>query len=395
MITPFTDSSCYHMWSGMFISPSGHIRLCCVSREGFLSKDYHHIDSIEDLQEFFNSEAYLNKRNSDVRSMDICAGCHAFREKVNAPVLKNMIQQTYNKSEIVPATNPENCLLEHLEVSFGSLCNQQCMMCRSDSSSKWYKFDKENENNEFERSAIKYKKWGTSDNIDKIKRLLPQIKLLVIKGGEPTIQHEVYEILQEICYKEFQTKVSIVSNFQEVSDEMMELICQLPNAKMTFSVDSTGSRYNWVRGGDFDKTMRNIETYVKRCNMPSFGFANTLNNHTVKHIVEDVKIMENINSKITKDSKTFPWYSILSVMGPRYASPFILPREERLDIVNQFECEFGFIESDTITYKTLILNNLATILALENDAFENTEDYVKLSKKWEEKINNIRGFNLL
>lgn len=380
----FGSSKCAHMWSGLFIAPTGGVRLCCISHELQNNVEIN-ISDIDDIQTFFNSPHYVKKRQTDVRKLDLCIACHSTRAKSGAPTLKETVQKNmYDYHNISPRNKIDQCKIEHLDIAFSNLCNQQCLMCSSEYSSRWYKHDKQ-----YNRNPIKYTKWGNEENLNKIKRILPQVKLLTIKGGEPTIQEEVYSILRYIVENDLETNVNIVSNFQEVSDEMMDLLCPMKHLHMNFSIDSTRDMYNWTRGGDFDITISNIKRYAKNCKYtPCFGYSNALNKWSLFSLIDDIKLMEKISSELGYNDA---WYNILPVMGPRYVSPFILPREDRVKFVHKFEREFGIIDSFSKAYGCLTLNHLDTIIALENDAFEVTDDILDKSNEWKIAIDKIRG----
>jgi len=379
-------NTCSHMWSGMFISPDGGVRLCCVSREKFYNKETF-IDEIDDLQSFYRSE-YMNElRRTDIRKLDLCTSCHQ-RDKSESPSLKKMIDETYERVDITPSSD---CLIEHLEISFSNMCNQQCLMCCSEFSSRWHAFDMKHKGGKFNRLPIKYRNWTSNENLEKIKRLLGSLKYLVIKGGEPLIQNEVKELLEHILEENPQMRINVVSNMQSTSQEILELISKLKNLELTISVDSTGDHYNWIRGGDFNRTMENIKSYVEMCeHLPMFGYANTLNSWSMFRLIDDIEIMEGLTRSITGNRDITPWYNILPVIGPRYASPFVLPRDVRIDFVHSFERKFGIIDSNSKTYGSLCLNHLDTITSFENELFDNLVELDVKSKEWEYEINKIR-----
>tara|TARA_Y100000389_G_C17460674_1_gene521387 strand:- start:201 stop:1373 length:1173 start_codon:yes stop_codon:yes gene_type:complete len=387
-------NKCLQWKSGMYISTEGNVRLCCVSQEKNNNSEIH-IDNIENLQSYFNSQYYIDLRNKNFRNIDMCNSCKT-REIIEQKSLRHMCKNTFDMYEIDYNRNNDDCLIEFLDLSFNNLCNQQCVMCSSEWSSKWYKYDKEYENTQFIRKPTQYLKWTNKKNIDKIKRLLPHLKLLSIKGGEPLIQEEVKDILLYIKNRDLDCYVNIVSNFQKASKEILEIICSMRNMVLTISIDSTGKRYEWIRGGKWKNTLSNIKTYVHNCKFyPSFGYANTLNRWSVEHLVEDIKIMEEFNSKITKDvDNANSWYNILIATGPAYVSPLVLPREKRLDIIYEFEKNFGIITDESIQYKSLTLNHLKTITSLENEQDNITDDTINVSNDWEGVINNIRKYRI-
>ena len=67
-------NKCLQWKSGMCISTEGNVRLCCVSQEKINNSEIH-IDNIENLQSYFNSQYYIDLRNKNFRNIDICSAC--------------------------------------------------------------------------------------------------------------------------------------------------------------------------------------------------------------------------------------------------------------------------------------------------------------------------------
>lgn len=382
------NDACLHMWSGLHITPEGYIHLCGVSKEQILGYTPPHIDDIENLQDFFNSEYFVNYRNTKIKDNKFCIAC-VKRESSQIKSLREMMPRKYEKNGIISNYDKTNCKIEHLDVCFNNLCNQQCLMCKSECSSKWYLYDKKNESSQFKRKPVKYKKWSTTDNMKKIINILPQLKILQIKGGEPLIQEEVKQTLLFIIENDLDINVEFLSNFQELSDEMMDILHSLKKLSLRISLDSSGNMYNWTRGGDWNKTVNNIESFMKGCrNKVELGYTNTLNRWSYKNLIEDIKEVELINSKFCQGTNN---YNILHIIGPKYSSPFAAPLNERIEFIDKFEKEFGFIANDSMVYGTLKLNHLFNIVSLESDPLNLDEDLIKMSNDWENEINSIRN----
>lgn len=388
------EHSCAHTKGGIYISPVGEIELCCHSQEIKFDQRVS-IDDIDDLDAYYNSAYYTQIRKADVRQIDICEMCVS-AEKIGQPSLRTMMPKLYADYGINYDREDDSCKIEHLDICFSNLCNQQCMMCGSAHSSRWYKDDaKLSSNKKFKRTPTKYRKWTTKENLDKIKRIIPNLKLLVIKGGEPLIQPEVYDILSDIRENNSDINIRIVSNMQELSDTMLDHICSIKNLQMTISLDSTGDAYNWIRGGDWNKTLSNIEKYVRGCkHIPMFGYANTMNIWSFQNIVEDIKELEEFNARMVKIAPDInAFYNVMMATKPTYVSPFLAPREKRLDLVTKFERAFGMIENDSVQYKSLTLNSIDNILALENEQENIGETTTEHSYEWQQEINTIRNRN--
>ena len=375
-----TDT-CVHQWGGIYISPEGYLMQCGISKEIVVGDIPPHIDDVKDLQEFYRSKYFNSLRYTPVADNPYCIACTR-REKNGVKSLRNMMVKTYKDNSI-----PFDSTIRHLDVCFSNLCNQQCLMCKSESSSRWYLDDKKNEHSEFARRPVKYKQW-TKNNLHKIIKILPDLHLISIKGGEPLIQEEVKNILKYLMNKNLYPRIEMISNMQEVSEEMMDILCAQKNMYLRISMDASGQMYNWTRGGNYTKTLSNISKYITGCkHAPKIGFTNTLNRWSYTSLVEDIITIEKFISKFNLSPVN---YNIQPVMGPKYTSPFASPREERLALVNNFEKEFGFIQEDSILYKSLRINHLNNVLSLENDVY-NDIGLTEKSDRWKKEIDKIRG----
>ena len=381
MAFEYSDDTCPKLWNGLYITPNGSVRLCCMSRERVHNVEVF-IDDIEDLQEYFNTKT---DRYENFRTNKLCSTC-TNAERIGKPSHRNGLKTTYSRIGLEPS---EDCIIKHLDVTFNNICNQQCLMCNSEYSSKWYAYDKAD--TEFNRKSVKYRNWCSPGNMAKIKKLIPQLKLINIRGGEPTIQKEVFDFLKMVIEVNPDVHVVMLSNFMQVSDEMMDLLCSLRNLQLSLSIDSTGEMHNWTRGGDFDASINNLRRYVAGTKFPNFVFCNTINRWSVHNIVHDIKTMAEIVNDLREGRDWDISYNMLLCTGPWYTSAHVLPRTERLNIVNEFEREFGIIDPDKteIMYNNLRVNHVNTLLTLEDDVFDDALS-LSHSDKWGDIISGIR-----
>ena len=376
-----THDTCIHQRAGIYISPEGYVQLCGISKERVVGDTPPHISDIGCLSDHFAGEYHSAIRATSVADNPYCIACTR-REKNGVNSLRKLMEKTYAKNGIIA-----NDTIQHLDVCFSNLCNQQCLMCKSESSSRWYQDDLKHEHTEFDRRPIKYSPWSKG-NLHKILDILPYIKLLTIKGGEPLIQSEVKDMLKYLADNDLHPRIEMLTNLQEVSDEMMQILCKQKNMYLRVSMDASGQMYDWTRGGNYSKTLANIRRYVLGCDhVPTFGYTNTLNRWSYKSLVTDIQRIEQFTSTF---SLPLVNYNIQPVMGPRYTSPFAAPREERIALVNHFERTFGFIEDDTMVYRSLRINHLNNVLSLENDVYDD-EGLTEKADRWAEVIDKIRN----
>ena len=101
----------------------------------------------------------------------------------------------------------------------------------------------------------------TNKDVDKILDIVPGLQHLTIKGGEPFADQNNIKILKKVAETNPDCRVEICTNFQLVTKTVIEILHKIKEVHVQASIDGTGSLYNWIRGGNFDKTVNNINRY--------------------------------------------------------------------------------------------------------------------------------------
>ena len=237
---------CNAPFLGLTIDPSGWLTLCCntTDREYFKSN----ISDIDDLTEFFLSDEYQyirDKMNSDgMLGIDQCKNCWAAADGFFNEI------HNYNKKSFT-----EPLKIRYLELTTSNVCNQTCVTCSSYFSSKWRSLEPK-----FDRpvSPASYLK---SSSINKILKVLPGLEYLQIKGGEPFADKNNLKILKELASVNPNCEVILTSNFQNINDDWWPILKKLKNISAGASIDGIGESYNWIRGGDFESTLNNMQRF--------------------------------------------------------------------------------------------------------------------------------------
>lgn len=102
-------------------------------------------------------------------------------------------------------------------------------------------------------------------NHDWIVNNLPQIKRLLLTGGEPTVMPEVKRIFQRIqSTPDLDIQVMMTTNCSWTDDFWYELIDSMPNLHVTASVDAVGSAAELIRHGtDWSQVEYNLQWLAK------------------------------------------------------------------------------------------------------------------------------------
>jgi len=248
--------------TGLTINPVGEVVLCCAGDHVALE----HVSNINNLTTFFNSDIY-NVMRERFKKQDMPEQCQVCVDHYNAGRIARF--DSYNRfnfpnyeedinSDIIP--------IRFLEITTSNICNQMCVTCSGKYSSKWSPYEKmavdvglewRNENHKFHTDIYKM----TDEDVDKVLDIVPHLQHLTIKGGEPFADPNNIKILEKIADTNPQCRIEICTNFQLVTDYVIDLLHRIEEVHVQASIDGIGDLYNWIRGGNFEKTVDNINRY--------------------------------------------------------------------------------------------------------------------------------------
>jgi hypothetical protein len=357
---------CKAPFAGITIDPSGWVTLCCntTNRKYFQAN----INTIDSLKDIFFGEKFndLRKTMSEegfgrIPQCEVCI--NAVKGKYTAEY------QNYNSriNEFRPVK------LRYLELTASNICNQTCVTCSSYFSSKWLKLEQKmnlgigGHNPPFILSK---------DSVDKIIEVLDDLEVLQIKGGEPTADKNNLKILRKLAEINPNCRVIIISNFQEISNEWWEVLSSLNNLEMSSSLDGIGETYDWIRGGDFNKTYDNMLKF-KEMHSSDLRINPCVSLYNLFHLHE-------LNENIQKDFTHIFFGNV--VISPKHLSPHIL--QEKL--LPMLESYYGKDYEKKYFITPGLLNMPSTFLP-ENVSIS---DLYGKFKYHTESMNKVRGVNI-
>ena len=283
--------------------------------------------------------------------------------------------------------------IRFLEYSCSNMCNQTCSTCSSFFSSKWRDIERQFSNEEvtsFCKNIHEHQSL-TDEDIQKIRKILPNLNLLVVKGGEPWADKNNVKILSEALDTNPECSFFIVSNMQSIPDSTFKVLQKIDANQVTefnvaASIDGIGRVYDWIRGGygSFEKTVRTMETYyaVTGRKIDLNPFTSLHNYFHLEHIIEYFMHEEYIRGIHFTNLAIYPTYIRVQNLPTEICErrkehlSYVLPKyKERMERTGKF-----------LNYASLI-NGIQP-----NDRFSIKE--LELSIQWIEKMNEIRGFRL-
>jgi MoaA/NifB/PqqE/SkfB family radical SAM enzyme len=196
----------------------------------------------------------------------------------------------------------------------------------------------------------------TNADVDKVLKIIPGLEHLTIKGGEPFADPNNIRILECVADTNPQCKVQISTNFQLVTDKVIELLHRIDDVNIQASIDGTYKLYDWIRGGHFDKTVENINRYHEYAGREVIVFG-TISIYNWMHIAELIDFW--------KDIKGVPRVNMGNIVTfPKYCSPLYLKPhhiKEGLDKVHNYLQSYTQINNDFYTSDDLNIRGMNNI----------------------------------
>ncbi len=362
---------------GLTINPDGSIVLCCVSSQNKLA----HISEIDDLNQFYNSSLFnyiREKMKSGLLPTETCQACNFAREQGHTAAIDSWVREKIKWT----SDDIDYHTISFLEFAPSNICNQNCVMCGSFYSSKWV---------EWELDAIedgltfRFKEkhqyvtnfhnevWSMDDkDLQKIYDVLPNVKRINLKGGEPFADKRNYDLIRHCMKLKNPPIISSTTNFSSIPNEIMDLICDYPKFRMGVSIDGTDKVYEWVRGASYKQTIDNCHTYMKRSNNGILVVTATPTIYTLYSLDDYMLEMKSLG---------FKRMQFMSCTSPKYVS---IEAEENLDYyVQKYEKFLSTYDGMKVHFFENIYNRKYDI----NIDKSNVRD-------WIEFMNKKRGFDI-
>lgn len=163
-----------------------------------------------------------------------------------------------------------------LDLRPGNRCNLKCRMCSPHGSDL---IEKEvDDNKELEQF---YEIENTNKGIVDLSNYISNIdvKWLKVLGGEPSIDNEVYDVLNNLVINnKTNLTVMITTNGTNYNIKFYSLLEKFSNVTLKFSVDGAGPAYNYIRtNANWAKTSTIIEKILK---------ANKFNKYIISPVIQ-------------------------------------------------------------------------------------------------------------
>ena len=255
-------TKCPWIDTSVVIDSQGFIKPCCNMGGSALidkmesTKDIHieNIDSINDNYFYNDFLLYLRKslNENGIKETPECSFC-------NLQIQKKTISHWDRGKEIVGNFKADG-QVKYLEVTTSNICNQTCVTCSPYFSSKWETIEHLFESVGGQGHTEYEKKHNmTDDDLKKIFSILPTLKILLLKGGEPFSDLRNLKILKELVIVNPTCRVWFTTNASIISNKFLDVLSKLKNISINASLDHIGKKYEWIRSTSFEQTLHTMQ----------------------------------------------------------------------------------------------------------------------------------------
>tara|TARA_A100001391_G_scaffold106317_1_gene71215 strand:+ start:43769 stop:44917 length:1149 start_codon:yes stop_codon:yes gene_type:complete len=253
---------CVIPWTGFELEPNGHVRNCIISKDK-IGNIYRN-----NIQDILQSNTKIKEEMLNGKYPSSCDGCF-LQEKHRAKDFESISSRLYYAKEIGPSISTtlfdskNNFDLKHVDLRWSNACNQACVYCHPDYSSKWA--TELNKKIPHDQEQIQQVKEYVFKNVKNLKNVY-------LAGGEPMLMKPNQEFL-ELLYKENpNVNLRINTNLSKTNTRIFEQLCKFENVHWTVSIETIEEEYEYVRyHGDWTAFLENLKVIKKLPHKISFN----------------------------------------------------------------------------------------------------------------------------
>tara|TARA_Y100000385_G_scaffold243836_1_gene261550 strand:- start:5 stop:1246 length:1242 start_codon:yes stop_codon:yes gene_type:complete len=369
-------------WQHLATHPHGGITLCCISdHTDGLNRARNYKDGYaefldlnkKDINEHMNSDYYKEVRLQMLNNKkpQACMRCYEEEDKGikskrqhETEVFKNYSSDY--ASELTKEDGSIDMDLRFVELRLGNVCNVRCRTCNPASSSKWL----EDYKDIVEKADFINKgylglnfpedfKWAEDDNFyDDLYESAPNLELLYINGGEPTLIKQHWTYLKKLVDSGRSKNITLWYNINctMLPPIALELWPEFKEARICLSIDDLEERNAFIRTGtDWNAVLRTIDTLKQNENKLVLRITQTVSAYNYATLPEFFEWANQIGIEVDMNF----------VYDPDYLSPAVIPVKARELIHTRFRKALG---ND---------HKLGTLLSMYNN-----DEWLEL--KWEQ-----------
>jgi sulfatase maturation enzyme AslB (radical SAM superfamily) len=305
------ESFCPEAWSQMVIDAEGDFKICCLSNfdDDFgmaidSSKKVMNI-ATHSISEALNSETHKSHRLTLAKNL-WPKRCRSCLDSENSTKSENRANGKSKRQRVVNQTTltiPEYVTIDtaplytnedgsvtskivNLDLRFGNLCNQKCIMCSPQHSNQWYDDWAAISDGAAVYQKGKYKVfplipddkgktvmngltswWETEDWWNKFDEIAKDLRCIYFTGGEPLIVPAMQECLDRLINAGYSKDIELRydTNLSVINNKVIDKWKHFKNVILCISIDDTQERYELIRfPGKYDRILENIKTIKEK-----------------------------------------------------------------------------------------------------------------------------------
>ena len=383
-------SYCPVPWTSFSINNNGQYRMCVQANthrksRGVCRKDNNEIMTADNasVNEARNSKLLKDVRLSMLKGErhPVCQRCNEeedagqhsrrvvdrrrYEMRVNR-IFDDIELKSFTFEDAQQLTNEDGSIKEetpilHTDIRLGNLCNLKCRMCGPTESSPWKddwfhafgwnKFKHDAADNKF--LYLKKDKQGQicidghdpyswherGDIFNQIVENAPNIEMIHISGGEPTIANANYELLQKFIETGRAKRIALDynTNLVNIPDKAFELWKHFRLVELGGSVDGTKDVNDYIR---YPSNWKKIEKAIHKIDqIPNINgwFTTTVQVLNVLNIPEFIEWIIQQNFKRFNINGKHMFFSMHHLHNPLYYNIRCLPERIKLLVQSKYE----------------------------------------------------------
>lgn len=294
---------CMAPWVHIANIPNGDILPCCISLDGSMGNLYQY-----DIKDIWNNDRYKEFRRDLLNDKESkhCQRCYKEESWGNNSTLRKSFNGHFAKDydSLVTKTASDGTLLDmkflRWDFRFSNLCNLACTTCSAQYSSTWVPITKQMDP-WFEMPKVSTSDINKDKFINTIKDQSNFVEEIYFAGGEPLIQSEHYEILEQISSINRLDKIAFtystnLTSLSYKSTNVVDYWNKMENLRLLVSIDEIDQdRLHYIRyPAKLDKIIDNVRELNKNLTRPNQNWSVTptwslMNLHRIKEIISFFK----------------------------------------------------------------------------------------------------------
>lgn len=251
-----SKSLCPLPWMHLEIKNQGEISPCCISSK--------YIGSVSDtgIQAAFVSQDVKDFRQQFLNG-DRPVECQACWGREDKGLTSNRTRHlNFLKKDLLTKYLSDPKIVS-LDLKPGNTCNFKCRICGPRASSQFAQ-----EQSKFDNTVpVRLYNWAesTSQVMDEVEQLLPDIENLDLYGGEPFLIKPLAQLVKRAVDLGVASQIRLHynSNGSIYPADLLPYWSHFKHVDIHFSIDNVGKRFELERGGSWEQVDRNITQLVE------------------------------------------------------------------------------------------------------------------------------------